>query len=101
MSEVFGTGWKHASAHLRWQVTALRLPEVLLQGGQGLRRPLLQLRIVAGLRVGAEQLHRDLVRIGEMQAGRVQRFLTGLDQVGLGIAEIGRGDPAVQFANHR
>ena len=28
LSEVFGTGWKHASAHLRWQVTALRLPEV-------------------------------------------------------------------------
>ncbi len=36
---------------------------MLLQGRQGLRRPLLQLLIVAGLRVGAEQVHRRLVRL--------------------------------------
>src|SRR5215213_10662820 len=41
----------------------LRFPEVLLQGGQGLRRPLLQPRVVAGLRIGAEEVHRRLVRL--------------------------------------
>jgi hypothetical protein len=38
LSLVFGTGWKHASAHLRWQVTGDRLPAVWPAMGSRCRR---------------------------------------------------------------